>query len=105
VHTRSVGVECTGNLHPQPVLTKIIKEQRLSATLAFVVAGTRTDRIHVAPIVLGLGMNMGIPVDFGGRCLKNFGPQPFVESQHIDRAMNAGLSSLHRINCLDKIAL
>ena len=39
------------------------KHQRLRATLAFVIAGPKTDRIDVSPIFLALGMDFGVAVD------------------------------------------
>jgi hypothetical protein len=47
----------------------IIEEQRLGAALAFIIAGARSDRVDVAPIVLGLWMNRGIAVNLAGRGL------------------------------------
>ena len=42
----------------QPVLPVIVEEQRLGAALALVVAGARADRVDVAPVVLGLRMDL-----------------------------------------------
>ena len=60
VHARAVGVEDPRHLHRHLVLAVVIEEQGLGATLAFVVTGTRADRIDVAPIVLRLRVNGGI---------------------------------------------
>ena len=39
----------------------VVEEQGLGAALAFVVAGAGSDRIHVAPVVFGLGMDINSP--------------------------------------------
>ena len=63
VHARAVGVEDARDLDLELVLAMIVEEQRLGAALALVVAGARTDRIDVAPVVLGLRVHRGIAVD------------------------------------------
>ena len=97
MHARPVRVEYPGDLDTQFVLAPIIKEQRLGAALTFIVTGTWTNRVDVAPIVLGLRMNAGIAVYFGGRGLEDFSSQSFSQSQHIDRAVDAGFGGLHGI--------
>ena len=97
VHARAVGVEDARDLDAQLVLAPIVEEQRLGAALAFVVAGARADRIDVAPIVLGLRMDVGVAVDFRGRGLEDLGLHPLGEAQHVDGAVHAGLGRLHRI--------
>ena len=57
VHPRTVGVEDPCDLDRQIVLPTVIEEQGFGATLALVVAGARTDRIDVPPIILGLRVN------------------------------------------------
>ena len=76
MHARAVGVEDARDLDAHFVLPPVVEEQRLGAALAFVVAGARADRIDVAPVVLGLRMNVRVAVDLGGRRLKNFRAQP-----------------------------
>ena len=100
MHARPVGVEDPRDLDLQPVLAEIVEEQRLGAALALVVAGTRADRVDVAPVLLGLRVYRGIAVDLGGRRLQDRDPQPLGEAEHVDRAEDAGLGGLHRIVCI-----
>ena len=97
MHARTIGIENPHDLDRQIVLAAIIEEQRLGATLAFIVTGARTDRIDVAPVVFDLRMNIGIAIDFRCRRLQNFRPDPLGQAQHVDRAVHAGLGGLHRI--------
>ena len=78
-------------------LASIVEKQRLGAALALVVAGARTDRIDVAPIILGLGMNSRVAVDLRRRGLENFRTQALGEAQHVDCAVHARLRRLHRV--------
>jgi hypothetical protein len=63
VHARTVGIEDAGDLDLKVVLAVIVEEQRLGGALAFVVAGTQTARIDVAPVFLGLRMDGRVAVD------------------------------------------
>src|SRR5215831_2232768 len=100
MHARTVGVEDARNLDAHPVLLAIAEEQRLGTTLAFVVARPGPYGIDVAPITFRLGMNHGIAVDLAGRRLKNLCLESLAESQHVDRAVHAGLGCLHRIDLI-----
>ena len=64
---RPVGVEDARHLDLQPVLAVVIEEQRLGAALAFVVAGADADRVHIAPVSLGLRMHLRIAIDLTRR--------------------------------------
>ena len=97
MHARAIGVEDPRHLDAQLVLAVIVEEQRLGAALAFVVAGARADRIDVAPVVLGLRMDMGVAIDLAGRGLEDLRLHPLGQAQHVDGAMDAGLGRLHRI--------
>ena len=97
MHARAVGVEDARDLDAHVVLTPVVEEQRLGAALALVVAGARSDRVDVAPIVFGLRMDAGIAVHFGGRRLEDFRAHALGQAQHVDRAVHAGLGRLHRI--------
>ena len=100
MHARAIGVEDAGHLDAHIVLAVIVEEQGLRATLAFVVAGTRADRIHIAPIGFDLGMDDRVAIHFRGRSLKDRNTQPLGEAQHVDRANDAGLGRLHRIELI-----
>ena len=53
------------------MLAPIIEEQRLCASLTLVIAGARSNRIDVAPVILRLRMNVRIAVDLRCRSLKD----------------------------------
>lgn len=61
VHARAIGVEDVRNLDVHAVLTAVVEEQGFGAAFAFVVTGTRADRIDLAPVAFGLGMDFGEP--------------------------------------------
>ena len=79
------------------VLAVVVEEQRLGAALALVVAGARADRVDVAPVVLGLRVDLGVAVDLAGRGLEDLRLGPLGQAQHVDRAVHAGLGGLHRV--------
>ena len=47
----------------------VVEEERLGASFPLVVAGADSDGVDVAPILLRLGVNLGIAVDFARRSL------------------------------------
>ena len=79
------------------MLAAVIKKQGLGAALAFVVAGTDTDRVHVAPVAFRLRMHCRIAVDLAGRRLQDTRAGALGQAQHVDRAVHAGLGGLHRV--------
>src|SRR6185437_14862530 len=97
VHARPVGIEDARHADPELVLPVIIEEQRLRAALALVIAGARPDRVDVAAVVLALRMDDGIAIDLGGRRLEDLGAHALGKSQHVDRAADAGLGRLDRV--------
>ena len=100
MHARPVGIEDPRDLDAQLVLAPIVEEQRLGAALAFVVAGARSDRIDVAPIILRLRMNMRVAVNLRRRRLQDLGLHALGQAQHIDGAVHADLRRLHRIELI-----
>ena len=93
-HPRPVGVEDAGHPDGEVVLTPVVEEEGLGATLALVVAGARADRVDVAPVRLALGLDCGIAVDLAGRRLEDADSQPLGQTQHVDGAVDAGLGRL-----------
>jgi hypothetical protein len=79
------------------MLAAVIEEQGFGAALALVVARARPNRIDVAAVVFGLGMNRRVTINLAGRGLKNSGAEALGEPEHVDRAVHAGLRGLHRI--------
>ena len=69
VHPGTVGVEDSGHLDGKVVLPMVVEEERLGASFPLVVAGADSDGVDVAPILLRLGVNLGIAVDFARRSL------------------------------------
>src|SRR5690606_32353615 len=64
--TRAVGVEDAGDSRVEPLLADVFGDEGVGVALAFVVAGARPGGVHVAPVGLGLGMDLGVAVDLGG---------------------------------------
>jgi len=44
----------------------------------------------MAPIILALGVNLRIAIDFAGGGLQDFRAGALGQAQHVDRAMHAG---------------
>lgn len=59
--------------------------QRLSDAFAFIVARSRSDRIDVAPVALGLWMDLRISVDLGSGSEQDPGLHTSGEAEHVDR--------------------
>ena len=97
VHARSVGVEQSGYLDRQIVLASIIEEERLCGPLAFVVTRARSDRIHIAPVVLPLRVHGRVAVHLRGRRQEDASTCALGETQHVDRAVDCRLGRLHRV--------
>src|SRR6267378_3698696 len=84
------------------MLPPVIEEKRLRAALSFIVAGTRTDGIHVSPILLCLRMHSRIAIYFACRCLKNLRLHALREPKHIYGTVNACFCRLNRIELIVK---
>src|SRR5690606_31965749 len=69
MHARAVGVEYAHDLDRHALLAVIVEEQRLGCALSLVVAGTRSYRIAVPPILLDLRMNGRGAGNLAGGCL------------------------------------
>ena len=72
----------------------IIGHQSLRDALAFVIAAAWTDRVHVAPIVFGLRMDVRVAVDLGSRRLKDSRAHPLCQPEHIHSAITLVLTVL-----------
>ena len=97
VHPRAVGVEDPHHLDAEVVLAVVVEEQRLRAALALVVAAADPDRVDVAPVVLGLRVDLRVAVHLAGRGLQDPRLDPLGQAEHVDRAVHAGLGRLHRV--------
>jgi len=65
MHSGTIGVEDPGNFDSQLMLTIIIKEECLRASLPLVIAGTESDRVHIAPVWFCLRMHFRVSIHFG----------------------------------------
>src|SRR5688572_2385193 len=97
MHPRAVGVEDADDADIDLVLAVIVEEERLGATLAFVVAGTFTDWVDVAPVTFRLRMNVWVPVHLARARLEHPRPHPFRETKAVDGAHHGRLDGLDRI--------
>src|SRR6185437_3686619 len=68
-----------------------------SATLAFVITGTRSDWIDITPVIFRLWMDCWITVDFAGGSLKDAAFKPLCKTKHVNRTVHRGFCRLHRI--------
>jgi len=61
MRARALGVEDAPDLDAQAMLAITVEKQCFGTALVLVIARAQTDRIHMAPIVRGLGMDGGSP--------------------------------------------
>src|SRR3546814_6496439 len=87
---RPVSVEDAGDPHLATAHSSVIERQSFSRPLALVVTRARPDRIDAAAIILALGVDFGIAVDFAGRGQEKAGAQPFGQLQQLPGADHAG---------------
>jgi len=97
MHARAVGIKNSDDLYLQLMLPPVIKKEGLSTSFSLVVTRTNANRVDLAPVTLGLGMNLRVPVDLARRGLKNSGSRALSQTQHIDRAMHTRLGGLHGV--------
>ena len=67
------------------------------APLGFVVAAARPDRIHVAPVTLGLRMDQRVPIDLGRRRQEKRRVLRPREAEHVHRPECADLERVNRV--------
>src|SRR6266446_2440526 len=97
MHAWAVSIENSRDLDRDLVLPVIVEKKCLGASLSLVIAGAHPDWIDTPPIVLGLGMHLGIAVNLAGRGLKDSGLDSLGQPQHIYRPVDARLGRLHRV--------
>jgi len=96
MHPRAVGIEDARD----PGLDVMLGErggERLAAPLAFVVAGPLADRVDVAPVLLGLRMDLGLAVDLAGRGDQHLRAGRLRELEHVHRAEHRRLQRTNRV--------
>ena len=99
-HPRAIRVEDARDLDVELVLAVIIKKERFSASLAFIITRARANRINMAPIGVFLRMHACVAIDFRGWGLKDAGFGAFGEARHIDRAMHRRPGRLDRVELI-----
>src|SRR5262245_48010681 len=97
MHAWTVSIEDACDLDLELMLAVIVEEQRLGATLSLIVAGTRTDRIDIAPVGFGLRMHRRVAVYLARRRLEDATFETLGESQHVYRPMHRRLGRLHGV--------
>ena len=75
----------------------VVEEEGLGGAFPLVVAGTQSDGVHMAPVGLGLGMHVGIPVNLGGGGLEDACLDPLCEAEAVDGPDHGGLHGLDGI--------
>ncbi|OAI21969.1 hypothetical protein A1351_20775 [Methylosinus sp. R-45379] len=62
MHARTIGIKDTYDFDLQSVLPMVVEKQCFSATLAFVIAGTKAQRVDIAPVGFWLRVNNWIAI-------------------------------------------
>src|SRR6185369_896738 len=96
-HSGTIGVKDTNDADVHLVLAVIVHHQCFRYSFALVIAAADADRVDVAPVILGLGVYLGIAIDLRGGGLEYAGLDPLGHSQHVDGAHHAGFSGLDRV--------
>jgi hypothetical protein len=94
MHSRTIRIEHTDELDAEVMLAPVVEKERLSSSLALVVAGTQADRVDVAPIVLSLRVDLRIAVHLRSGGQQNPRLSPLGQAKHIDRPMHRSLGGL-----------
>ena len=75
----------------------IVEEEGLGGALPLIVAGAQSDGVDMAPVGLGLGMDVGIPVNLGGGGLEDTCLDPLGKPEAVDGPDHGGLHGLDGI--------
>ena len=95
-HPRAVGVEGANDARVDALLAVVGHRQRLGVALGLVVDAARADRVDVAPIALGLRVDLRIAVDLGGRGEDEAGAVLLRQAEHVVGAVGADLERVQR---------
>lgn len=68
--------------------------QKPNALLTLIIAGSLSNRVHVAPVGLSLGMLQGVTVDLRGGGYEHAGVGALCKPQHVECTHEAGLCGL-----------
>lgn len=97
VHARTERVENSSDANVDSGLALVAVHHRFRDSFAFVVAGSRTDSVDIAPVRFDLRMNLGVAVDFRSRSEKHARLDAFGETEHVQRAFRRRFDSLDRV--------
>ena len=95
-HPRAVGVEDPHDRGVDPVLRAVRGGQCLGEALRLVVAGAGPDRIDIAPVGLGLGVDERVAVRLRGGCQQEAGTLLLRQAQAVQRPQRTRLHRLDR---------
>ena len=96
-HARTIGVENADHSDIDAILAVIVEEECLGSTLPLVIAGSEADGVDMAPVRLGLGMNIGIAVHLGGGGLEDACIDPLGKAEAVDGPDHGGFHGLDGI--------
>ena len=95
-HARAVGVEDAHDADVEAVVAVVGHRHRLGEPLGLVVDAARTDRVDVAPVGLGLRVDLRVAVDLAGRGQEEAGVLGLGQAERVVRAEAADLQRLDR---------
>ena len=95
-HARAVGVEDADDRRVHALLAVVGHRERLGVALGLVVDAARADRVDVAPVALGLRVDLRVAVDLGGRGGQEAGAVELGQAERVVRAVGADLERVQR---------
>ena len=95
-HPRAVRVEDPHDRRVDALLAVVGHRQRLGVALGLVVDAARADRVDVAPVVLGLRVDLRVAVDLARRGEQEAGAVRLGQAERVVRAVRADLQRVQR---------
>src|SRR3989454_5183565 len=95
-HARTEAIEDAGDPRVHAVRAVVGHRDRLGKALRFVVDAAWADRVHVAPVVLALRVNVRVAVDLRRRGEQEPGAGGLGHAERVVRAERADLERLDR---------
>ena len=95
-HARPVRVEDPDDRRVDALLAVVRHRQRLRVALRLVVDPARADRVHVAPVGLGLRVHLRVAVHLARRGEQEARPLHLGEAERVVRPVRADLERLQR---------
>mmetsp|Transcript_6621 Transcript_6621/g.13664 ORF Transcript_6621/g.13664 Transcript_6621/m.13664 type:complete len:211 (-) Transcript_6621:607-1239(-) len=94
MHTRTKSIKDTRHANFHTILILVRIHHGFGHAFAFVVTGTRSNGIHIAPVRLWLGMHFGISVNFRRTGEQNTRSDAFGQSKHVECSHGTRLDGL-----------